>query len=260
MYNKLFSKILDSSIWLEPDPTRLVWITLLAAMDQDGYAHFSAVQNLADRAKVSLEKTQSAIEKLTAPDPESGLQSHEGRRIERVPGGFVILNAGHYRDIITREIQRDNTRERVRRHRQRKAESDSQKLCNADVTPSDTDTETNTDKTIAPQSRRERPKDQIWDALLESCGLTGTTPTKSERNAWNAATKQLRDIAASPDEIRRRAKLYREHWPSVNITPTALARHWNECTQPAGKKPDKLRLTGERDYQSGVAAFHNGEK
>ena len=34
MYNKLFTKILDSSIWLAPDPVRLVWITLLAAMDE----------------------------------------------------------------------------------------------------------------------------------------------------------------------------------------------------------------------------------
>jgi hypothetical protein len=73
MYNKLFSKILDSSIWLEPDPVRLVWITLLAAMDQDGYAHFSALQNLADRAKVSLQDTHLAVEKFMSPDPESGI-------------------------------------------------------------------------------------------------------------------------------------------------------------------------------------------
>ena len=30
MYNKLFTKILDSTVWLEPDTVRIVWITFLA--------------------------------------------------------------------------------------------------------------------------------------------------------------------------------------------------------------------------------------
>jgi hypothetical protein len=34
MYNKLFTKILDSSIWLENHATVRVWITLLASMDE----------------------------------------------------------------------------------------------------------------------------------------------------------------------------------------------------------------------------------
>ena len=70
MYNRLFTKILDSSIWLEPDSTRIVWITLLVAMDQDGYAHFSALENLAARAHVSLAKAKRAIECFESPDPD----------------------------------------------------------------------------------------------------------------------------------------------------------------------------------------------
>jgi hypothetical protein len=53
MYNKLFTKILDSSIWLEPQATRLVWITLLAAMDEDGFCPFASGLNLARRAKMT---------------------------------------------------------------------------------------------------------------------------------------------------------------------------------------------------------------
>jgi len=117
MYTKLFGKILDSSIWLEPDPTRLVWITLLAAMDEDGFAHFSAIQNLADRAKVSLEATQAALETFQAPDPNSANPSNEGRRIERVPGGWMILNAEYYRELFSRAVSRERTRERVARFR-----------------------------------------------------------------------------------------------------------------------------------------------
>jgi hypothetical protein len=117
MYTKLFGKILDSSIWLEPDPTRLVWITLLAAMDEDGFAHFSAIQNLADRAKVSLEATQAALETFQTPDPNSANPANEGRRIERVPGGWMILNAAYYRELFSRAVSRERTRERVARFR-----------------------------------------------------------------------------------------------------------------------------------------------
>jgi hypothetical protein len=117
MYNKLFTKILDSSIWLEDAPTRIVWITLIAAMDQDGYAHFSALENLAIRARVSVEQAQKAIECFTAPDPNSGNPDNEGRRVERVPGGFFILNAEHHRQMMNRTIEREQTRIRVARHR-----------------------------------------------------------------------------------------------------------------------------------------------
>ena len=64
MYNKLFTKILDSSIWLAPDPHRLVWITLIAAMDQDSLAPFACAENLAARARVSLKETEEALAAL----------------------------------------------------------------------------------------------------------------------------------------------------------------------------------------------------
>lgn len=117
MYNKLFTKILDSSIWLEATETRIVWITLLAAMDEDGYAHFSAMENLASRARVTIEQAGKAVACLLAPDPNSGNPDHEGRRIERVPGGFIILNAEKHRGILNRVIAREQTRIRVERHR-----------------------------------------------------------------------------------------------------------------------------------------------
>lgn len=124
MYNKLFSKILDSSIWLESNTTRIVWITLLAAMDEDGYAHFSTIQNLADRARVTKEEAQKAVDCFMSPDEGSGLPDNQGRRIERVPGGFIVLNAAHYRDIMNREIQREQTRIRVQRWRSRQKTKD----------------------------------------------------------------------------------------------------------------------------------------
>lgn len=122
MYNKLFTKILDSSIWMEATPTRIVWITLLAAMDEDGYASFASVQNLAHRAIVPIEETETAVKILESPDQISPDQEHEGRRIERVPGGWLILNAKKYRDMINRVLVREGTRLRVAKHRASKKE------------------------------------------------------------------------------------------------------------------------------------------
>lgn len=119
VYNRLFTKILDSSIWLEPCTTRIVWVTLIAAMDEDGYAHFSAIENLAARARVSVKDTQKAIDCFLSPDPNSSNPENEGRRIERVPGGFFILNAPEHRKMLNREIQREQVRLRVARHREK---------------------------------------------------------------------------------------------------------------------------------------------
>lgn len=119
MFNKLFTKILDSSIWLEPNTTRIVWITLLAAMDEDGYCHFSTIQNLADRARVTKADTEKAVRCFLEPDEGSGNPANEGRRIEKVPGGYIILNAGYYRDMMNRDIQREQTRIRVQRWREK---------------------------------------------------------------------------------------------------------------------------------------------
>ena len=142
MYNKLFTKILDSTIWLENDATRLVWITLLACMDEDGYVALSSVGNVAARARVPLESAQQAITALESSDPLDPTQEHEGKRIERVPYGWMILNAGKYRDLIRRETIKEQTRERVAQHRAKRAEVTQR---NENVTPSDTDTDTDTD-------------------------------------------------------------------------------------------------------------------
>lgn len=117
MYNKLFTKILDSSIWLESMPTRLIWVTLIAAMDETGFCAFSAPQNLSNRAIVPLEDTLAAIATLEAPDVNSADPDNDGRRIERVPGGWMVLNAGKYRELVTKAIILEQTRERVRKHR-----------------------------------------------------------------------------------------------------------------------------------------------
>src|SRR6516162_3311913 len=97
-YTKIFSSLIASTIWREDDKTRLVWITLLALKDER-HVVMGSVPGLADLARVSLEECQRALEKLSAPDTWSGNQEHEGRRIEKCEGGWLILNGAYYQRL-----------------------------------------------------------------------------------------------------------------------------------------------------------------
>lgn len=150
MYNKLFTKILDSSIWLENHSTRIVWITFLACMDQDGVVGLSSIGNVANRARVTEEEAAEAIRCLENPDTKNPDQDNEGRRIERIPGlGWFVLNASKYREIVKAENVRAATRARVREHRAKTVTNVTDvtdcnadvRKCNETVTPSDSDTE-----------------------------------------------------------------------------------------------------------------------
>lgn len=155
MYNKLFTKILDSSIWLEPDHIRLVWITFLAVMDQDGIVALSGIGNVANRARITEELAASAIECLESPDTKNPDQEYEGRRVERIPGvGWFVLNAEKYREIMKAEDARAKTRERVRRYRNKVGNADVT-LGNDSVTLSETETEADTEKK---KKKRRSPK------------------------------------------------------------------------------------------------------
>jgi RNA polymerase-interacting CarD/CdnL/TRCF family regulator len=121
MYNKLFTKILDSSIWTESATTRIVWLTFIAAMDETGFVPFASVKNVAHRAVVSAEEAEAAVTCLESPDIDSSDPENEGRRIERVTGGWIVLNAEKYRAIATREHQKELNRNRVANYRKRKS-------------------------------------------------------------------------------------------------------------------------------------------
>ena len=97
MYVKLFSSILTSSIWSQDPSTRLVWITMLAMADVEGYVK-AAPSGLARAANVPVKDCQRALDVFQEPDEESFTKEHEGRRIEKVEGGWLLLNYEKYRE------------------------------------------------------------------------------------------------------------------------------------------------------------------
>ena len=65
-YTKLFSSIIMSTIWREDDPTRIVWISMLALADKNGEVQGS-VPGLADAARVSVSACREALAKFPCP-------------------------------------------------------------------------------------------------------------------------------------------------------------------------------------------------
>lgn len=206
MYNKIFTSILDSSLWLESNPTRIIWFTFLAAMDEDGYARFASVANLAHRARVTLQETEEAVKCLESPDKDSSDPDNEGRRIERVQGGWIVLNAGKYRELVTRSVAQERNRLRVAKHRESKRACNGPVMgsekCNGSVTQSESDTGSNTGsetktKTLKPKLEL-KPKlkgeplaygdtSQEESSLQTSTGANEVVPdfrTKADIDAW----------------------------------------------------------------------------
>lgn len=168
-YTKLFSSILDSTVWTTPPSTKLVWITMLAMADRDG-AVSASVPGLANRAGVPLKDAEDALATFMAPDTYSRTQDHEGRRISKVDGGWMLLNHEKYRYKSSADDLRSKAAKRQKRYRERHSEQ--KPGVTACVTKrnepsqslhSDTDTDTDTEAFEKPINSVHRSESELRD-------------------------------------------------------------------------------------------------
>lgn len=100
---------------------------MLALSDKDGMVSGS-IPGLAHVAGVSVKQCEQAVNMFLEPDRHSRSSEHEGRRIEKVEGGWRLLNHAKYRHQLSKEEQREKNRVRQAEYRARNALS-------RDVTP-----------------------------------------------------------------------------------------------------------------------------
>lgn len=117
MFAKLDAGIIHSSIWSDPYPARILWITMLAMKDETGFVAVSR-PGLIRAANITPEEFNTAIQTLESPDPDSRTDDYEGRRVARIEGGWVILNHEKYR--LHDEKKKDYHREYMREWRAKK--------------------------------------------------------------------------------------------------------------------------------------------
>ncbi len=118
-YTKIFSSMLDSSVWQLSKEARLLWLTMLLKKDQDQVVR-AAVPGLAHAARLTVVETQAALAELAQADPWSRSKEDEGRRIREVEGGWLIVNGAVYRNKLSETERREYNRIRQRDRRARK--------------------------------------------------------------------------------------------------------------------------------------------
>jgi hypothetical protein len=127
-YTKLFSSIVTSTIWTEDAKTCKVWVTMLAIANKHGEVQAS-IPGLAQIAGLPLDDTEAAIEKFLSPDKYSRTPDDQGRRIEKIEGGWLLLNHAKYRAMASKDEEKASSAKRQSAFRDRQKR-------NASVTPS----------------------------------------------------------------------------------------------------------------------------
>lgn len=161
-YTKLFGSILESTVWLESPPIKVVWITLLAMADRDGCIEAS-LPGLAKRAGVERSHCEQALAMFLAPDPDSRTPEYEGRRIEAVEGGWRLLNYEKYREKASAEEAKIKAAIRQRRYRARHAKSNDSNAAVGQVTPCDPIADPSSPPSASPEEKK-----NAADAALSS--------------------------------------------------------------------------------------------
>lgn len=229
-YTKLFSSIVTSTIWREGKDTKIMWVTMLALADKDGIVEGS-VPGLADMARLTVEEARTAIEILSAPDPDSRSKVEDGRRIIPIDGGWMLVNHAKYRDLMSVEERREYLRIKQAEFREKRKQMSTpvNKRNGASAESTHTSPEAYPNKPLRPAPAA-RPRDLIFEAL---CKVNGSGDwehlTASERGRINKAAKELRSVDAgvTEEEIALRAARYRRKWPT-SLTAMALVAHWSE--------------------------------
>ena len=239
-YTKLFNSIIASTVWSEPHTTRIVWISMLAMANQRGVVEAS-IPGLAVLARVTREECEEAIRILESPDLDSRSQEHEGRRIQKIDGGWLILNHGKYRAKLNADERREYNRIKQQEFREKKSANVSN-VIDMSALSAHTDTDTDTDTDTKKKSQNPSPTKSVGGELgsPEFRQFWEAYPKKVDRQeavrAWvkGMCDGSLGAILAGLESWKRI-----EQWRDVDKVPYPSTwlnkRRWKD-TPPAGEK------------------------
>lgn len=279
-YTKLFGSILDSSLWVnETKETRLVWITLLAMSDRHGEVSAS-IPGLAARAKVSIPEVETALAAFTAPDPYSRTKDFEGRRIEAIDGGWVLLNHAKYRAEMSEDDIRIKAAERQKRYRERRKSNVTVTLRNVTGVTSDASNDMQKQKqkqnaeaikTVPSGTVAKRFEKPTIEAMNLHCAKIGLPETESvnffnyyESNGWRVGRNPMKSWEAALVNWKIRwnernaQKSSQPDWKKRMAIEEAINNH---PANPASIKWSKSRpvtqeeLAGLKDLRAKLAAL-----
>lgn len=214
-YSKLFGSIVASTIWQEPNPTRILWMTMIAIKNPHDVVEAS-VPGLASIARITVPECEAALAKMKEPDPYSRTKEFEGRRIQEVDGGWLLLNGEKYRRKMNEDERREYNRIKQQECR------DKQKA------------QENVVKTEAPA--RTSPKEPM------SGLVTVDEWVKAWAEAARAAGADFTDLEARAAWLALEAK----GWKYTNGDPRAALEDQINFMRAKGLSPSGKALTQEK--------------
>jgi hypothetical protein len=106
-YIPLFKSVVRSSLWSLDAETIKVFLTVCAEADSEGYcsASIDGIRRIAD---VSIDSCRSALDTLCSADEYSKdlERGADGRRLEKVQGGWRVVNLTWYQEAARKEAER----------------------------------------------------------------------------------------------------------------------------------------------------------
>lgn len=223
---KLDCGILDSSIWVEPSDTRVCWITMLAMADRTGLVA-STAPGIARKACISLDAARTALTIFESPDSDSRSLSADGRRIERVDGGYQILNYEKYRE-------KDHTAAaRAKKYR----EAHPSRRDDRDATPNVTYAEAEADT----EAKAERSKTKASAFALPDWIKPETWKDFEEHR--RKLRKPMTDRARLGIVKRLELIIHDTGLTAEEVLENSITNGWQSVFAPKGSKGDKNRLS-----------------
>ena len=114
----LWSQVVDSTLWEEDLPVRVLFLTMMALKDPDHVIRMP-FRRLCKKANMEPDVCERALKVLLEPDGKSiDHQNFEGRRIQVVDDGWLVLNGAHYQKEMQRLFLRMKKTQLQRKYRE----------------------------------------------------------------------------------------------------------------------------------------------
>lgn len=222
---KLYESILGSSVWAESAETRIVFVTLLLLADYRTGRVESSVSGLARFANVTPTECRAALDILSGPDLDSKSVEWAGRRIERVEGGWDILNFKKYRDLRSPKQIADAHRQQEHRDRKRDVTVTSRDIAVDEDADVEVDSETDTAKASS-------------SARADVVSLLDALPTVAMRTAWQAEIAVAEEgMHGRPMSAAQIAQACRDYVGNGHTAVDPSLRHFRAFLRDAAKPP-----------------------
>lgn len=118
-FSPLWSMIVYSSLWDESDCVVKVFMTMMALKDAD-HVYRGTAYSLAMQSRKSEVEVLEALKILSSPDERRvESQPFDGRRIESVEDGWLILTGEKYRKLVSEEMKKARNRRAQEAYRKR---------------------------------------------------------------------------------------------------------------------------------------------